>query len=91
MVCHYSDSESDTQSGIDLFCAAKVMQPRQRQDLAIQALARTETIRGLAAQHAVSRKFIYRQVDTAKEALQAGLERTLYALPHDAKEEFLPS
>ncbi len=46
------------------------MRPRQRQDLAIQALAQTETIRGLAAQHAVSRKFIYRQVDTAKEALQ---------------------
>ena len=70
MVCHYSDPEFDTQPGIDLFCAAKVMQPRERQDLAIQALARTETIRGLAAQHAVSRKFIYRQVDTAKEALQ---------------------
>ncbi len=46
------------------------MRPRQRQDLAIQAFAQTETIRGLAAQHAVSRKFIYRQVDTAKEALQ---------------------
>ena len=70
MVCHYSASAIDVQPGIDLFCAAKAMQPRQRQDLAIQALAGTETIRGLAAQHAVSRKFIYRQVDTAKEALQ---------------------
>ena len=70
MVCHYSASAIDAQPGIDLFYAAKAMQPRQRQDLAIQALARTETIRGLAAQHAVSRKFIYRQVDTAKEALQ---------------------
>ena len=38
--------------------------------LALQALTGTETIRGLAAQHAVSRKFIYQQVDTAKEALQ---------------------
>jgi len=70
MVCHYSASAIDAQPGIDLFCAAKAMQPRQRQDLAIQALARTETICGLAAQHAVSRKFIYRQADTAKEALQ---------------------
>ena len=70
MVCHYSASAIDAQPGIDLFCAAKAMQPRQRQDLAIHALAGTETIRGLAAQHAVSRKFIYRQVDTAKEALQ---------------------
>ena len=70
MVCHYSASAINAQPGIDLFCAAKAMQPRQRQDLAIQALAGTETICGLAAQHAVSRKFIYRQVDTAKEALQ---------------------
>ena len=70
MVCHYSASAIDAQPGIDLFYAAKAMRPRQRQDLAIQALARTETIRGLAAQHAVSRKFIYRQVDTATEALQ---------------------
>ena len=70
MVCHYSASAINAQPGIDLFCAAKAMQPRQRQDLALQALARTETIRGLAAQHAVSRKFIYQQVDTAKEALQ---------------------
>ena len=70
MVCHYSASAIDAQPGIDLFYAAKAMRPRQRQDLAIQALARTETIRGLAAQHAVSRKFIYQQVDTAKAALQ---------------------
>jgi hypothetical protein len=46
------------------------MEPRQRQDLALQALAGAESIRGLATQHAVSRKFIYQQVDTAKEALQ---------------------
>ena len=70
MVRHYSASAIDAQPGIDPFYAAKAMQPRQRQDLAIQALAGSETIRRLAAQHAVSRKFIYRQVDTAKEALQ---------------------
>ena len=70
MVCYYSASAIDAQPRIDVFYAAKAMRPRQRQDLAIQALAQTETIRGLAAQHAVSRKFIYRQVDTAKEALQ---------------------
>jgi uncharacterized protein (UPF0548 family) len=46
------------------------MEPRRRQDLALQALAGTETIRGLAAQHAVSRKFIYQQINTAQEALQ---------------------
>lgn len=70
MVCHYSASAIDTRPGIDFFCAAKAMEPRQRQDLAIQALAGTGTIRGLAAQHAVSRKFVSQQVDTAEEALQ---------------------
>jgi hypothetical protein len=70
MVCHYNPAAIDAQAGIDLFCAAKAMRPRQRQDLAVQALARKETICGLAAQHAVSRKFVYQQVDTAKEALQ---------------------
>jgi len=70
MVCHYSGSVIDAQPGIDFFGAAKAMEPQQRQDLALEALARKETICGLAAQHAVSRNFIYRQVATAKEALQ---------------------
>ena len=46
------------------------MEPQQRQDLALQILAGTETIRGLAAQHAVSRKFVSQQVDMAQDALQ---------------------
>ena len=29
--------------------------------------------------------------DNSLAITNAGLERTLYALPHDAKEEFLPS
>ena len=70
MVCHYSVPAISTHSAIDCFCAAKAMQPQQRQDLAVQALAGTETIRGLAAQHAVSRKFVYQQVHTAEGALQ---------------------
>lgn len=70
MVCHYSAPAISTHRAIDCFCAAKAMQPQQRQDFAVQALAGTETIRGLAAQHAVSRKFIYQQVGTAQEALQ---------------------
>jgi len=70
MVSHYSASAIHTHPGSDVFCAAKAMQPRQREGLALQALTGTESIRGLAAQHAVSRKFIYQQVDTAKAALQ---------------------
>jgi hypothetical protein len=70
MVCHCNASMVRPHSGIDLFCAAKTMESQQRQDLALQALARSETVCGLAAQHAVSRKFIYQQVGTAKKALQ---------------------
>jgi hypothetical protein len=70
MVCYCNASTVRPQSEPNFFCAAKAMEPGQRQDLALQALAGVETIRGLAAQHAVSRKFIYQQVDTAKEALQ---------------------
>jgi len=41
----------------------------ERKDLAIQALARSETISDLAAQHGVSRKFVYQQTHKARVAL----------------------
>ena len=44
---------------------------QQRQGLAIQVLAGTETVSELARQHEVSRKFLYQQVHTAEEALSA--------------------
>src|SRR3954471_20020874 len=40
-----------------------------RKDLAIQALAGSETISDLAAQHGVSRKFVYQQTHKARSAL----------------------
>lgn len=40
-----------------------------RRDLAIQALAGSETVSDLAARHGVSRKFIYQQTDKARTAL----------------------
>src|ERR1039457_6431707 len=70
MVCHCNVSVVRSQPEVNFSCAAKAMEPQERQDLAVQALAGTGTIRGLAAQHAVSRKFVYQQVDTAQEALQ---------------------
>ena len=45
--------------------------PQQRQGLAIQVLAGTETVSELARQHEVSRKFLYQQVHTAEKALSA--------------------
>jgi hypothetical protein len=40
-----------------------------RKDLAIQALARSETVSDLAARHEVSRKFVYQQTHKARAAL----------------------
>ena len=40
-----------------------------RKDLAIQALARSETVSGLAVRPGVSRKFVYRQTHKADAAL----------------------
>jgi hypothetical protein len=70
MVAHCSVSGVCPQPEATVFCPAKAMAPSQRQDLALHALAGSETISRLAAQHEVSRKFIYQQVGSAKEALQ---------------------
>ena len=40
-----------------------------RKDLAIQALAGSETVSGVAARHGVSRKFVYQQTHKARTAL----------------------
>jgi hypothetical protein len=41
----------------------------ERKGLAIQALARSETVSDLAARHGISRKFVYRQTHKARVAL----------------------
>src|SRR3954451_20896422 len=48
---------------------AQRLLPAQRQDLAVQVLARTHPVAELARHHQVSRKFLYQQVDTATQAL----------------------
>jgi hypothetical protein len=52
------------------FHPAMAMGPDQRQELGLHALAGTMPISRLAAEHEVSRKFIYRQRTRANEALQ---------------------
>jgi hypothetical protein len=44
-----------------------------RKDLAIQALARSETVSGLATRHGVSRKFVYQQTHKARAVLDGTL------------------
>ncbi len=49
--------------------AAARLPESERKDLAIQALARSETVNDLAARHGVSRKFVYQQTHKAVAAL----------------------
>jgi hypothetical protein len=49
--------------------AAARLPGSDRKDLAIQALAGSETVTNLAARHGVSRKFIYQQTHKARAAL----------------------
>lgn len=62
--------------------------PQERQHLALQALAGATPITALAARHAVSRTFVYRQAGKAQEALQEAFaaaetpdETVLFDLP----------
>ena len=71
-----------------IFFPAMAMRPEQRQDLALQALAGTTPISRLAAEHDVSRKFIYRQRARATDALhdaffeeEAPADEVLFHLP----------
>ena len=54
---------------VHVSCPATQLAPQQRQGLAIQVLAGTETVSELARQHEVSRKFLDQQVHTAEKAL----------------------
>ena len=47
-----------------------------RKDLAIQALAGSETVCDLAARHGVSRKFVYQQTQKARTALDDAFSST---------------
>src|SRR3954464_7570016 len=49
--------------------AVKSLPESDREELAIQALARSETVSDLAARHGVSRKFVYQQTHKAVAAL----------------------
>lgn len=48
---------------------AQRLLPAERQDLAIQVLAGAQPVAELAREHEVSRKFLYQQADTARDAL----------------------
>lgn len=66
---------------------AKQLLPQQKANLAIRVLAGAETVSELAREHEVSRKFLYRQVHTARQSLDHAFapvpppEEVLFYLP----------
>ena len=66
---------------------AQRLLPQQRQDLAVQVLAGAQPVSDLARDYEVSRKFLYQQADTAREALTQAFqpqpkdEEVLFYLP----------
>lgn len=70
MVAYFNASIRPEQPETTDFCPAKALGPDARQQLALEALAGTEPLSQLARQHQVSRKFLYRQTDKARQALQ---------------------
>lgn len=56
--------------------AAASLTPAKRKSLAIEVIAKTGAVSHLAAQHQVSRKFLYQQGQKANEALDASFNAT---------------
>jgi hypothetical protein len=75
------------QQAIPNGCPAKALPPSQRQHMALQALAGTQSITDLADEADVSRKFVYQQTVIADRALgdafapQAADDEVLFWLP----------
>ena len=69
-------------------CATHALDGEQRQELALQVLARTEPVTELSVRYQVSRKFLYQQADKGEQALTqafqsppSGEEEVLFYLP----------
>src|ERR1017187_3297393 len=74
-------------SGFPAGGAARSLGPAERKGLSVEVLARTRPLTQLAAQHGVSRKFLYQQGHRASEALDEAFgtaeeeQAVLYCLP----------
>src|SRR3954471_8625252 len=56
--------------------AVRPLSESDRKDLAIQALAGSETVSGLAARHGMNRKFVYQQTHKSRAALDDAFSAT---------------
>jgi hypothetical protein len=75
-------------STVAVGCTARALDGQQRQQLAVQVLARTAPVTKLAKGHGVSRKFVYHQADKGTQALAQAFqsppsndEEVLFYLP----------
>lgn len=85
-------SPDATPSGGTVGPVAQTLQPDQRQTLAVQALAKTDSVSEIARENRVSRKFVYHQKEKAEKAVYEAfhLEQTddskvLFYLPVTAQ------
>jgi hypothetical protein len=69
-VCYPTHISFALQPAIPDGCPAKALPPSQRQHIALQALAETQSITDLADEADVSRKFVYQQITSADRALE---------------------
>jgi hypothetical protein len=68
-MCHPIPRASVTHPQSENSCPAKLLGPKQRQELALEALSGPHSITQLAEEHDVSRKFVYQQAHQAEQAL----------------------
>jgi hypothetical protein len=86
-VCHSIAADLALQQAIPNNCTAKTLGAGERLSLGVQAIAGHQSITGLAEQANVSRKFIYRQADIARSALNDAFtpcsddDKVLFHLP----------
>ena len=86
-MCLLTSSSTISQSQAVANCFAKTLDPEQRQELGVQALAGAVPVAKLAEQAQVSRKFVYQQKSIAAEALDGAFhsgkddDKVLFYLP----------
>ena len=83
-MCYPTPTVRAVQQAIPNGCSAKALGPSQRLTLGVHALAADRTVVDLADEYDVSRKFVYQQAATARDALQEA-----FASPEVAEDQVL--
>jgi hypothetical protein len=81
-VCYLTPTDRFLQQAIPNGCPAKALGASQRLTLGVQALAGNQTIKALAEDLHVSRKFVYQQAATAQTALEEAFTSSATADDH---------